>query len=262
MVVAWVHMPEIVCKGIFCLLIFFGARSGKRMYSFDSRIRYSEVDSQGNITLNSILDYFQDCTSFHSEDLNRGMAYLKEREVAWVLVSWQVEVQRYAKCYEYVNVGTWPTDFKGILGKRNFALKDKEDNMLACADTTWTLIDTKTGRPIRIPQEIAEAYQLEEPLPMECESRKIKIPESMKEYPSFEVQKFHLDTNQHVNNGKYILMALEYLPQDFKIRKMRAEYKKSAIYGNKIFPWVSLENEKAVVALCDAQKKPYAVIEF
>lgn len=232
------------------------------MYSFNSRIRYSEVDSQGKITLNSILDYFQDCSSFHSEDLNRGMEYLNEREIAWVLVSWQVEVQRYSKCGEHVVVGTWPTDFKGIFGKRNFVMNDSQENMLACANTTWTLLDRKTGRPMRIPTEISEAYQLESELPMECESRKIKLPENMTAEQPFEVQKFHLDTNQHVNNGKYILMAREYLPQDFEIGKMRAEYKNSAVYGDTIYPWISVEQNKVVVALCDEQQKPYVNIEL
>lgn len=232
------------------------------MYSFESRIRYSEVDCEGKLTLNSILDYFQDCSSFHSEDLNRGMEYLKEKEMAWVLVSWQVEIKRYPSYGEYVTVGTWPSNFKGILGKRNFVLKEKSGDKLAYADTTWTLIDTKTGRPIRIPQEIVEAYELEQPLPMKDESRKIQLPEDMRECAPCEVQKFHLDTNQHVNNGKYILMAQEYLPQDFKIRKMRAEYKKSAVYGDSIFTWMYSKYGRVIIALCDAQKDPYAIIEF
>ena len=33
------------------------------MYTFDSRIRYSECDSEGFLTMESLLDYFQDCTS-------------------------------------------------------------------------------------------------------------------------------------------------------------------------------------------------------
>ena len=64
------------------------------MYSFDSRIRYSEVDSQGKITLTAILDYFQDCSTFHSEDLDVGLSYLAEKEIAWVLTSWQIEVNK------------------------------------------------------------------------------------------------------------------------------------------------------------------------
>ena len=39
------------------------------IYQFDSRVRYSEVDENRRITLLSILNYFQDCSSFHSEKI-------------------------------------------------------------------------------------------------------------------------------------------------------------------------------------------------
>ena len=57
------------------------------MYSFDSRVRYSEVDENRRITLLSILNYFQDCSSFHSEKIGVGIDYLNKRQCAWVLSS-------------------------------------------------------------------------------------------------------------------------------------------------------------------------------
>lgn len=39
------------------------------MYSFKSKIRYSETDSRGRLSLEALLDYFQDCSAFQSEAL-------------------------------------------------------------------------------------------------------------------------------------------------------------------------------------------------
>ena len=64
------------------------------MYSFKSKVRYSEVDDRGNITLGAVLDYFQDCSSFQSDSLGVGMDYLMENKKGWILVSWQVQVDR------------------------------------------------------------------------------------------------------------------------------------------------------------------------
>ena len=36
------------------------------MYEFDSRVRYSETDAQGRMTWLALMDYFQDCSVFHS----------------------------------------------------------------------------------------------------------------------------------------------------------------------------------------------------
>lgn len=37
-----------------------------RMYSFDSIIRFSEVDHRETLTLSGIINYFQDCSILHS----------------------------------------------------------------------------------------------------------------------------------------------------------------------------------------------------
>ena len=53
------------------------------MYAFDSRVRFSEADQHETITLPGIINYFQDCSIFHSEDIGVGIDYLKEKKKAW-----------------------------------------------------------------------------------------------------------------------------------------------------------------------------------
>lgn len=232
------------------------------MYSFDSRIRYSEVDSEGHVTLPSIIDYFQDCSNFQSEELGVGIAYLMEHKLVWVLSSWQIEINRYPRMGECVKVSTWPYGFKGFFGYRNFTMETEEDGILAYANSIWTLLDSEQGRPTRLPAEMQKVYQLSPQFPMTCDSRKVSFPEQMEAWPSFPVHKYHIDTNNHVNNGKYISMAQEYLPAGFVPRKMRAEYRKAAVYEDMIFPFVANEQGKIIVKLADEAGNPYAIVEL
>ena len=64
------------------------------MYTFDSRVRYSEIDHQGTMTLPALINYFQDCSTFQSESLGLGMKALREKKKAWVLSYWQVDVYK------------------------------------------------------------------------------------------------------------------------------------------------------------------------
>ena len=79
------------------------------MYAFDSRIRYSEIDYDEKITLPGIINYFQDCSIFHSESIGFGVSRHKEEERGWVLSGWQIVVERYPALGENVKVCTWPT---------------------------------------------------------------------------------------------------------------------------------------------------------
>ena len=57
-------------------------------------------------------------------------------------------------------------------------------------------------------------------------------------------------------------MAEEFLPDDFKVYQMRAEYKMQAKLGDVICPAVYCENGKVLVSLEDENGKPYAIVEF
>ena len=232
------------------------------IYQFDSRVRYSEVDENRRITLLSILNYFQDCSSFHSEKIGFGIDYLKEKQCAWVLSSWQIVLGELPVFGQEITVQTWPYSFKGFLGERNFCIRDEKGEKLAWANTLWTYVDLKTGHPTRVPKEEQEAYVLHEKLDMDYAPRKILLPEETQPQESFTVQKHHLDTHHHVNNCQYIRMGADYLPEGFEIRQMRAEYKKQALLGDVFYPAVKLEMRKVTVALSTENGEPYAIVEF
>ena len=44
-------------------------RGRKHMYEYDSRVRLTEVGQDRRMTLTAILNAFQDCSTFHSEEI-------------------------------------------------------------------------------------------------------------------------------------------------------------------------------------------------
>ena len=51
-------------------------------FSFDSRIRYSEVDSSCRLSLTGLTNYFQDCSVFHSQSHDVGIRFLADNHIA------------------------------------------------------------------------------------------------------------------------------------------------------------------------------------
>ena len=98
---------------------------------------------------------------------------------------------------------------------------------------------------------------------MEYAPRKIKMEgEGNRETPVV-IMKHHLDTNNHVNNGQYVLIASECLPDGFEIGQMRAEYKRSAVLDDVIVPEVFSKNSVYTVSLnSEKDGNPFAVVEF
>ena len=43
------------------------------MYTFKSRVRYSEIDADGRLGILGMMNYLQDGSTFHSEDAGVGV---------------------------------------------------------------------------------------------------------------------------------------------------------------------------------------------
>ena len=234
----------------------------KNSYEFDGRVRYSEIGHRGTMTLPALINYFQDCSIFQSETLGLGTGRLRQDKKAWVLSYWQIIVDRYPKLCEKITTGTFATAFKGLFGDRNFYMKDESGQQIACANSIWVFMDLEKGRPVRPTAEHINPYGTCEPLDMPYEERKIVLPEQSREQEPFPVRKYHIDTNEHVNNSQYVQMALEMAPGDLQVKQVRVDYKKSAVLGDMVFPRVSEEEGRIVVELCDESVTPYAIVEF
>ncbi len=236
------------------------------MYTFQSRIRYSETDSEGKLTLISLLDYFQDCSTFHSEDLGIGLGYLSQKHLAWVLSFTQIEVERYPVLCENVEIGTFPYGFRGFLGYRNFFMRSADGGWLAKANTLWSLLNMETGKPAMAPREMVERYVVEPKLDMDYASRKIAVPQNGMSMEPVTIRKHHLDTNHHVNNAQYIDMALDFVPEGAleggMVRRLRAEYKKQAFLDDVLYPYVVQADGCVFVSLRDLEGNPYVNVEF
>lgn len=232
------------------------------MYSFNSKVRYSEIDAKGYLSLEAIMNYFQDCSSFHSEELGVGINFLKENNLTWMIIAWHVQIFRRPCLGEKITIGTWPHTFRNIKGGRNFVLMDSDGNTLARADSDWVLYDTKQGRIARVPKEISDAYTLEEALDM-GDFRKIKgTDEGMKECDRIIVSPFFLDTNGHVNNVKYLSIAEGHLADKNGYNEFFVEYKNQAFLKDEISVYFKENSEESLIVLKNQRDEILVNIEF
>lgn len=231
-------------------------------YQFESRVRYSETGPDRRLTLAAVTDYFQDCSTFQSEACGNGLDLLQKQNLAWMVLSWQMEILRRPVLGERITAQTWPYAFKAFYGYRNFTLLDESGAYLVKANSVWALMDTQTGRPVKVSEEIISGFHPEPPLEMENYPRKIQMPQDCVPMEAFPVGRHHLDTNHHVNNGKYIAMADEFLPEEFEASLLRVEYRRQARLHDRIVPMVCREQDALTVGLCDEAGKPYAIIVY
>ncbi len=234
------------------------------MYTYQTRICYSAIGEDGRLRPADLIDAFQNCSTFQSEELAIGPSYAIKKQEAWLVASWNIQLIRLPVFGEEVSVSTWPYKMDRFFGYRNFTMHDAKGELLACADSCWFYFDNQKQALIRVTEEMKEILgkEIEPAFPMEKQPRKIALPEGMEKKPPFPVRRSDLDTNHHMNNGRYVHYAAEYLPVDAEVKGIRVEYVKAAMPEDTVYPEVLTEGSVMTVNLAQEGGKPFAVVEF
>lgn len=234
------------------------------MYEMKCRVRFSEIENDGYISKTGIIDLLQNCSTFHSEDTGFGMKKLMDCHHGWFVTDWQVKVLRRPAMAEYLTVRTYPYNFRSMIANRYFTISDANGEVIIKANSIWVYMDLENNKPDRAPKEMMEAYG-QDPAPDEdFGTRKIRPsvePQSVGENGIL-VDRSYLDTNNHVNNGRYIDIAERYLPQDREYNFFKVEYKSQALENDIIYVRTSEDNGTFWVSLTDADGEVYCITEW
>lgn len=232
------------------------------MYSYQDRVSYSRIDKDGLLGISEVVNAMQDCCLFHSEDVNHSALDLLKRNRAWLVSSWDVIFERRPKMGETFTVQTWPYQFRSIFGSRNFLMETEDHEVLAYADSQWFYFDPSVGQPAHIDKEEKAAYPTEPAYEMEYKSRKVSCPSELNLVQEVDVCQNYLDTNNHVNNGQYVRLAVNVLPLDYEVRELRAEFRLAAKMGDTLYIRTAQTAEHFYVIFTDSEETPYFLSEF
>lgn len=236
------------------------------MYRYDKKVLFSDIDANSKITIDSMMNAMQDSVNINSQAIGKGIDFMKETKRAWFAIGWCIYINKRPELFDELEIKTWPYDFGASLGYRNFTIEDKGGNVIVYADSIWSLMDMENGTPTKITEKDIEGYDLEPRYPMEKTNRKIKCAGTFEKVDEISVRKSDIDFNGHMSNAKYIQIAYEYVPFECEIKRIRVEYKKQSVYGEKIniqLCKTESDNETTyVVNFVGQDESVKAVVEF
>lgn len=201
-------------------------------------VHYYDVDSSKKLSVASMVNYFQDIAIIQSERLKRGVKYLHENKIAWVLYKWKFSVHRLPDMFESVKVRTWPYQFRKTTGFRRFEIIDENGTVCVEADSVWFLIGSETRKPAKIPDDLSSVFEVDEQAVNTSDFAKLTPPQSPDYRFEYKVRDSDMDTNQHVNNVRYIEWAMEPLERnwlkDRNLKHLEVHYVNECFTGDTI----------------------------
>lgn len=232
------------------------------MYEYKFRVRYSECDRTGHLSLMGLLALFQDGGYLHAHDRGLDIHHSAQTEETWYLLTWNIRAEKMPEIGAQCTLTTWFYESRGVFARKNLLLRDENGKVLACGDTLWVYMDTKNGVPIPPPEGQFSPEDYGEKWEMEYRSRKIAIPPSVEVLPPVTVSLEDVDTNRHVNNTRFAHMAFRAIGAPDGYTGLLAEYARQAYLGDVLTPLRAETEEGTLLSFRNAHGITAATFVF
>ena len=234
------------------------------MYSLNYKVTTSTCDSEGRLKLYSALQMMQDCSEMWIDSEPDVKQYFKEQNMAQLLATRQVEILRIPEYKENLTVTTSVYGMKPMFGFRNTFIYDSEGKPCYRTWSMGAFVDKTAGKLKRVDDATIASMTLEPQLEMNYKDRRIilpkapiereksdacidssereevrpKVKERSEVLDPIKVLRADIDYNKHMNNANYVRVAMELLPENFKVQGLRVEYRVAAKLGDVLIPTV------------------------
>lgn len=119
------------------------------------------IDFNGHVHNVTYLTWMIDAATAHSESVGHGYEACQTLGGTWVAKSHHIEYKRPAFKGDLLQMETWVEEIGKVMSIRRYVLTRKEDGVPVCeGKTEWVFVDLEKMRPVKIPKEIIEAFEV------------------------------------------------------------------------------------------------------
>ena len=124
------------------------------VYQFDIKVTDGVVDQNGHVNNVTYIQWLQDAAIRHAQ-ASGCMAATTAAGASWVVRTHFIEYLAPAFAGETLTVMTWVVNFQRVRSLRKYKIiRAADQTIVARAETDWVFVNAKTGRPLKIPDEV------------------------------------------------------------------------------------------------------------
>jgi acyl-ACP thioesterase len=233
------------------------------MFEIKDLVKVSELAANHQLKITALVKFVQDCEMLHIDSLTKFNQFLDNHQTGVFLTFRQLDIFDLPKFKTNLTIKTNPYETKTFLGFRNTMVYD-EEKLIACSYSIGNFVNIKTGLPTRLSQEAIDSIELGVPFEMEYTNRKVIKDDSYQliKVENILIRNSHIDIYQHCNNVNYIEFSLNNLPDDYEIKRIRAEYKIALQLNEQALVKVYYNSSSYIIEIYNASEKLAFIAEF
>lgn len=117
------------------------------------------IDENGHVNNVAYVQWMQDIAVEHYASI--GGIEAQGNEATWFVREHKIEYLAPAFAGEEILIRTWVENIRRVRSLRKYEFERKSDGrLLVRGETDWVFVDTKTGAPRAIPEEVSNVFNL------------------------------------------------------------------------------------------------------
>jgi medium-chain acyl-[acyl-carrier-protein] hydrolase len=169
----------------------------------------------GEASSTTILTLLEETAADHCYSIHHSLYDLEKQNIGWILLSGFMEMDRYPGYKEKITIRTWLSSYSTIKGIRENIIYNEQGHIIGKAKGLWVFFDINRRRPLQISDDIKAkwSYSNEECINHDI-TKRIEAIDTSSHYKEFKINRFDVDTNQHVNNIRYLQWLVESISEE------------------------------------------------
>ncbi|MFH5881702.1 MAG: acyl-[acyl-carrier-protein] thioesterase [Candidatus Izemoplasmataceae bacterium] len=217
------------------------------MYEKNYKMERFYTDKHKNLLIGQVFHFLNDIMEYNADSYGAGEDYHIKRDLAWVLVEYDITIHQLPVADQEVIIGTLPYSFKRMFGYRVYHFKDLNGTLLIEGKAKFVLINIKTKELVKPDKALLSLFKDAHQEPVALPFDKVEATKSNLLYQKkTQVLHTHIDVNEHMNNAYYVDLAYNFLDEDTlkssQIKRIKVAYKKEALINENLFINYYLEN--------------------
>jgi medium-chain acyl-[acyl-carrier-protein] hydrolase len=189
------------------------------------RVQALDADAGNHLSPGALARFLQEIAAASADRLGFGYEALRARNHAWVLHGLRIQIAQRPGYHQLVHVATWPRELVRLLAFREFLVTDDDGRPVAAASSAWVVMDATTRRLVRPDPYLDRPWRPDRVL-----DRDPAPPPALTD-PDAElkvrVRWTDLDLNGHLNNTRFLDLALETFADDWLLAHAPTEVEMS-----------------------------------
>lgn len=178
------------------------------VYIAQVRVRHDDLDAFGRAYPSAYLRHLAQVAIDASSDAGFDDVWYAAAGARWLVRRTTFALARPARADDELRVRTWVEDFRRVRSRRRYEVHTGDAPALT-AVTDWVFVDTATGRPRRVPEEMETRFGMAVDAGAPRTPWRAPDPPAEPGRSSYQVRWAELDSLGHMNNAAYLDLLVQ-----------------------------------------------------